>query len=144
MKKLVVVGLCCLVLLAIPVMCAVGELGWWATEAVGVARDEFGPKAVVRKYEWFKDAWTQLQAREANIRERRTQLAALDDAYKGVPRGQWDRVDKQTWAQISAEISGMVAAYNDLAAEYNANKSKATFNFAEMGLPEQVVPMKAE
>ena len=142
--KLIVLGLCLLVLVAVPVMCAVGELGWWATEAVGVARDEFGPRAAVRKYEWFKDAWTQLQAREANIKERRAQLASLEAAYAGTPRAQWDRVDKQTWAQISAEISGMVAAYNDLAAEYNASKSKATFGFAEMGLPEQVVPMKAE
>jgi hypothetical protein len=142
--KLVVLGLCLLVLVTVPVTCAVSGVGWWAAEAAGVARDEFGPRAAVRKYEWFKDAWTQLQAREANIKERKTQLASLEAAYAGMPRPQWDRVDKQTWAQISAEISGMVAAYNDLAAEYNASRSKATFGFAEMGLPEQVVPMKAE
>lgn len=140
----IVLGLCCLALVAVPVTCVVGGVGWFAGEAVGVARDEFGPRAAVRKYEWFKDAWAQLQAREANIKERKSQLAALEASYADTPRGQWPREDRQTWAQISAEISGMVAAYNDLAAEYNANRSKATFSFAERGLPEQVVPMKAE
>ena len=144
-RALVVLALCCLLAaVAVPATCVVGGLGWWAGEAAGVARDEFGPRAAVRKYEWFKDAWAQLQAREANIRERKTQLAALEDSYAGASRGQWAREDRQTWAQISAEVSGMVAAYNALAAEYNANRSKATFSFAERGLPEQVVPMKAD
>lgn len=107
-------------------------LGWFQ-EAAEVSREEFGPRAVLQKYEWFKDASAQLDKKQADIGVYESRLDALEAAYDGVGRAEWDRVDKQQSNLWRAELAGVIASYNGLAAEYNAEMSKFNWRFANVG-----------
>jgi len=108
------------------------SLGWFR-EAAQVTREEFGPRAMLQKYEWFKDASAQLDKKQADIRVYEARLDALEQAYDGVERVEWDRVDKQQSNLWRAELTGVIASYNGLAAEYNAEMSKFNWRFANAG-----------
>jgi len=118
-----------------------GYLFGWCGEAAQVTQEEFGPRAELKKYEWFKDASAQLDAKRANISAGVVRLKSLKDAYtrdgEPLPRSQWARTDLETYNQVQAEIAGMKASYNDLAAQYNADMKKFNYRFANRGeLPE--------
>lgn len=102
-----------------------------------VVKEETSPRALLKKYEWFKDASAQLDAKKKNIEAQQLRLTALEDAYKTdgkpLPRNQWTRTDLETSNQIQAEISGMKANFNDLAAQYNAAMVKINYAFTNVG-----------
>jgi len=92
----------------------------WFGEAATVAKQEFGPKAMLTKYEWFKDASAGLDKKQANITVYSARLAVFD----GMSRKEMDRTDKQQQAQWLSEVAGVRASYNDLAANWNSQISK--------------------
>tara|TARA_Y100000310_G_C20552304_1_gene748712 strand:+ start:429 stop:863 length:435 start_codon:yes stop_codon:yes gene_type:complete len=98
------------------VLNAVGTFG-------NTAVKELGGDALLRKYEWFKDAHNQLNAKTANIKIYKAKL----DAFKQLENP--DRTDKENFATWAQELAGMQASYNDLAAEYNSNMSKVNWKF---------------
>jgi len=107
-------------------------LGWFG-EAAQVAREEASPRAILKKYEWFKDTAAQLQRKQADIRVMDARLKPMRD----VPRTEMDRHDKAELAQVEAERFGLVSSFNSLAAEYNAAMSKINYRFCNVGdLPE--------
>lgn len=106
-------------------------------ETAQVAHDEFGPKALLKKYEWFKDMAASCDKLKANIKVTKTRIDQMEQDYSGVPRNEWDRVDKQTMSQWKAEFAGIKGAYNDGASRYNAQMAKFNWRFTEVGdLPE--------
>ncbi len=109
----------------------------YVNDGAQVVREETSPRALLNKYEWFKDASAQLDAKKANIAAQELRLKALTDAYvvegKAQPRSQWARTDLESFNQITAEVSGLKASYNDLAAQYNAQMVKINFAFANVG-----------
>jgi hypothetical protein len=109
-----------------------GVFGWFG-EAVTVAREEFGPRAMLQKYEWFKNASAQLDKLNADIRVYDGRQQALVAAYGETPRTAWPRDDRQEWSLISAEVAGVKASYNGLAAEYNSEMAKFNHAFANVG-----------
>ena len=120
-------------LVVVVLVWAVGSTLGWFQEAAEVSREEFGPRALLQKYEWFKDASAQLDKKQADIRVYEARLDALEQAYVGVQRADWDRVDKQQSNQWRAELAGVIASYNGLTAEYNAEMSKFNWRFANVG-----------
>lgn len=114
-----------------------------ADEAVDVAHDEFGPRAMLTKYEWFKDAAASLDAKNADIKVFQKKLDNLSEAYPDIPRGKWARDDREQWNITSSEIAGMKASFNSLASEYNASMAKFNWRFAEAGSlpPGATVPL---
>ena len=108
------------------------SLGWFK-EATEVTREEFGPRALLQKYEWFKDASAQLDKKRVDIRVYEARLEAMEAAYDGIERSDWDRVDKQQGNLWQAELAGVISSYNGLAAEYNAEMSKFNWRFANVG-----------
>ena len=110
-------------LILIVISCALSGIGYiagWFGEAATVAKQEFGPKAALKKYEWFKDASAALDQKQANI----TVYAARLSTFDGMTRKEMDRIDKQQQAQWIAELSGVKASYNGLAANWNSQISK--------------------
>ena len=105
-------------------------LGWFG-EAAQVAREEFGPRAALKKYEWFKDSAAVLAKKKADITVFDSVTQATLDDLKEVPRKDWDRTDKETLAQRRIEVAGLKASYNGLAAEYNAAMSKFNWGVFE-------------
>jgi hypothetical protein len=111
----------------------------WCGEAAQVAKEEFGPRASLRKYEWFKDASQVLQKKERDVAIAEAKCQALEASYAGVPRGQWPRSDREQYNVWASELAGIKASYNGLVAEYNAASSKFNWEFAKSGedLPPQ-------
>lgn len=107
-------------------------LGWFS-EAAQVTRQEFGPKAAVRKYEWFKDTAAALAKKQADIKVYEGRQKRLADDYKGKSRIDWAREDREQFNLWEQEVAGIKASYNQLAAEYNANMAKVTWTYAERG-----------
>ena len=111
----------------------VGYVMGWFGEAAQVAKEEFGPREALRKYEWCKDAAAQLDKKQADILMYESRVKSMREDYKDTPRKDWDRTDKETMSQWQSELLGVKASYNGLAAEYNANMAKFNWRFAEAG-----------
>jgi hypothetical protein len=60
-------------------------------------------------------------------------LAYLEDLYKGVARKDWPRDDREQHGQMHAELVGIKASFNDLAATYNAQMAKFNWRFCNAG-----------
>jgi hypothetical protein len=104
-----------------------------ASEAMDVAHEEFGPKALLTKYEWFKDAAAQLDKKRADIKVYDVRIATMSEDYGDTPRKDWDRTDKEQRNIWLGEMAGVKASYNGLAAEYNAQMAKFNWRFCEVG-----------
>lgn len=102
-------------------------------EAAQVVREEFGPRESLRKYEWFKDAAAQCEKKLSDIRVYQGRVDRMHKEYEGTPFSKWDRGDKERLAIMEGEVAGIKASYNSLAAEYNAQMSKISWRYAEVG-----------
>lgn len=87
-------------------------------ETAAVAQKEFGASALLRKYEWFKSAAAELDAKRANIEVYGGLLTSPDTTSKDI---------------LAMEVAGMKASYNSLAAEYNAQMAKFNWRFTNAG-----------
>ncbi len=115
--------------------CAVVDA--WIGESGSVARQELGPRAALKKYEWFKDASAQLDKKKGDIEVQSASLKELEKAYAGKLRSEWTRDDRAEHNQLKAELNGLKASFNQLAAEYNSGMAKINYSFANQGkLPE--------
>lgn len=115
-------------------------LNSWLTESGQVAREEFNPRVVLRKYEWFKDAAAELDRKRADISVMQKSLVELEKTYTGTSRANWAESDRSEQAQLTAELNGLRSSYNDLAAQYNAAMAKISFAFANVGqLPQGAI-----
>ena len=150
-KGPVSLGLKLILIIAI-LAAAIGGVGFvfgWFSEGARVVQEQFGPKAVLEKYEWFKNAAAQLDAFTATIEANKARITAIEGTYvdennKAIPRSKWARSDIEAYNQVLTEIAGIKGAYNNLAGEYNAAMAKVNFRFANQGdLPagaSQVLP----
>ncbi|KKM74387.1 hypothetical protein LCGC14_1400840 [marine sediment metagenome] len=124
----------------------IGHACNWFGEAATVAREEFGPRAMLKKYEWFKDAAAALDKKRADVGVYDARVLSLKEGYADTPRKDWAREDREQVNVWSSEKAGIVASYNGLAAEYNAAMAKFNWRFAEAGdLPKGAdVPLPRE
>jgi len=109
----------------------IGSIGYglgWFSEAATVAKTEFGAKASLKKYEWFKDCSNTIEEKRNSIKLYEANLKNIDKQYEGVKRKDWDDFDKAQYNQWSMEIVGIKASYNKVVKEYNSQSDK--FNWA--------------
>lgn len=125
------------VILSVVVLSAlIGVIGYsfgWIGETAKVAQEEFGPKAMLEKYEWFKDAAAQLEKKQADITVYAGRMTAMNETYKDLARQKWPREDREQFNVWASEVAGVRAGYNLLAAEYNAQMAKFNWRFANVG-----------
>lgn len=82
-------------LLLILVLCGCGYI----SDAQNTVFQQTKASAVLKKYEWFKDAAAQLESFDATIKVQQKRLEFLES-----DRANWTRDDRQNWNQISNEI----------------------------------------
>lgn len=99
----------------------VGSVFGMFSEAVTVAKQEFGAKASLKKYEWFKDASEQIIKLSSDI-------GIYEDKQNGMCVPGMDRIAREQCMLWSQEVAGIKSAYNDVVAEYNAQSRK--FNWS--------------
>jgi hypothetical protein len=101
------------------------------SEGIKVGKDEFGPKIALVKYEWFKDASFQLDAKIQNLKTYKQRIDNMEESYSLISRNKWNRTDSDTYNQWITEYSGISANYNNLVAEYNSNSNKFNWKIFE-------------
>lgn len=105
----------------------------WFGETAMLAKEEFGPRAILEKYEWFKDAAAQLEKKQADIAVYDGRLTAMNETYKNLERQKWPREDREQYNIWASEVAGVKASFNTLAADYNAQMAKFNWRFANVG-----------
>lgn len=124
-----------------------------AAETADVAQEQFGARALLHKYEWFKDASAALDRKRADIEVYRKRMDDLKASNDGQPRSKWAREDREQSNLWSSELAGIKASYNQLAAEYNSEMAKFNWRFANRGelpqgagnpLPREYKPYETE
>lgn len=97
--------------------------------------DEFKPSELLRKYEWFKNASSQLDQKKSSLEVYKDRFVELKQSYQkdSLNRSKWSREDKEQWNIWQSEYAGLKASYNDLAAQYNSAMSKFNYRFCNKG-----------
>lgn len=109
----------------------------WINEGATVAREEVGPRAALKKYEWFKDASATIEEKGHTIRVYEMNRTDMFESYGSIPRKDWDTLDKRQYNQWSMEITGIKASYNKVVKEYNSASSKFNWNlFDTVDIPQ--------
>ena len=95
------------------------------SETSSVVKKEFGPSALLKKYEYFKDLSAAIDEKRATI-----------EVYKSQLDGIKNHEDFQ-YQQTQAEMIGLISMHNSLCSEYNSAMSKFNYAFCNKGtLPE--------
>jgi hypothetical protein len=105
----------------------------WCSEAADVAREQFGPRASLQKYEQFKDQAAGLDRLRANIESYKKRLQDLEIGFTGVHRAKWPRDVREQWSLWRSELLGIRAQYNSVAAQYNSSMAKFNYAYANRG-----------
>jgi hypothetical protein len=130
-----------LVVIGIAVLCVVAFFGITALNftcgaidnAASVAKKELYPDALLKKYEWFKNASAELDKKQADVSIYAAKIKSMRTDYQGQKRSTWDRTDKETFSIWEQELAGIRASYNSLSAEYNAQMAKINWAFCNIG-----------
>jgi len=121
------------VTIGIALLCAVlsgiGVVFGWFGEAATVAREQVGPRALLEKYEWFKDTSATLDKKRADIDVFTHRVEKLEKRYAESK----SRTDDEALNQAETELAGVISSYNDLSARYNAQMAKVNWRFANRG-----------
>ncbi len=105
----------------------------WCTNAADTVYKETSPDALLKKYEWFKNASAEADKKLADIEVYKSRQKSMEESYTGVPRKDWSTVDKEQYNLWQQEVAGVIASYNSLAAEYNSQMSKINWAFTNVG-----------
>jgi len=126
-KTFAVVG----AILGVLVLVVVFQIFGFVGEAIEVVQEETSPRAVQEKYEWFKRTKAVLDAKVADIEVFRSQIEAVQRDYPDVTQRPRDvRISFNQWRR---EAVGIVASYNGLASQYNAQHAMWNYRFADFG-----------
>ena len=127
--------------IGIPACFIIGQTTSWCSGAVQVAQEQFNARELLRKYEWFKNASAQLDAKTADIE-------LYKQRFDTLPKGNvtaWPRHLTDQYMIWQSEYTGIRASYNALASEYNAQMSKFNWRFTNAGdVPEGGKPLPRE
>jgi hypothetical protein len=108
----------------------------YASKAAAVVAHEIDPALLQQKYEWFKNAHAALDAKVATIATYQARTVKLQKLY-GTDAVKWPRDVREEWSLEASEEAGVIASYNTLAADYNAQMAKWNWRFTNIsGLPQ--------
>src|SRR5678816_4764567 len=76
-------GYVVLIVIALVLFSLIGSVLGWFGQAKQVAEQEFSPRALFDRYQWFKDAAAQLDKKRADISVYNQRIKAMDTDYIG-------------------------------------------------------------
>ena len=106
---------------------ALGGCGWLG-RASDLAQQQVDPFELQRKYELFKDEAAQLDRKLADIRVYQSRFSNFHCHDTAL-----DRVSREQCMVWEQEVAGIIASYNDTAADYNAQMAKWNYSFCNVG-----------
>jgi len=108
----------------------VGYVAGWFSEAAQVAQDEFGPKAALKKYEWFKEQAAAIKKMDQDVAMFESRSKAIDTQYDsyGSDRAKWSMDIRLQYnrakEQSRDDLVAVASQRNNLVKDYNAASSK--------------------
>lgn len=111
----------------------VGSITGFFGDAASTAKREFQASTMLKRYEWFKDASSQLEKKVADIQVYEHKLKLLKEDYPKVSRSDWPRDDREQYNIWISEMDGIKMSYNSLASQYNAAMVKFNYRFTNVG-----------
>jgi len=105
-----------------------GYVVGWFGRATDVVTQQIDPFELQRKYELFKDESAQLDKKVADIHVYENRFKKMNCSSQSLDRTA--REQCMIWTQ---EVSGIIASYNELAADYNSQMSKWNYRFCNVG-----------
>mgnify|MGYP007031238894 CR=1 FL=1 len=102
--------------------CAIGYAYNWFGEGFQVAREEFGPRAAIFKYEWFHDKHENIKSVKQKVKIAQDAVKAFTDSAG--PRSSWTFEDKNEMSRLSAVLNATQNILTEMVSEYNSNSSK--------------------
>jgi hypothetical protein len=105
----------------------------WLGSAAQVVSNEVDPANLQRKYEWFKDTSAQLDKKKADIAVYERRFKTVGGATGTCPQTLNRTASEQCFVWVQ-EVSGIIASYNGLAAEYNSEMAKWNWRFTNVGM----------
>jgi len=117
-------------LLIVAVLGVVGYVLGWFGEAAQVAQKEFGPKAALAKYEWFKEQSAAIKKMDQDVAMFEQRGKDIDAQYAsyGADHAKWPldvRVEyNRAKGQSRDDLVAVASQRNNLVKEYNAASSK--------------------
>lgn len=94
--------------------------------------EQYKPSELLKKYEWFKDAGAQLDAKVATLHTYESRREEMTKDYTS-DRSKWPRDVREQSSVWESEYLGVKASYNSLAADYNAQMAKFNYRFCNVG-----------
>lgn len=126
------------VLPAIAVFVVIGSFAYgfgWISEAADVAREQHGPRASLKKYEWFVDQAAYIDKMDADValyRQRAADTTTQYEATYGNDRTAWPPSAQmqygEAYKQAKDDLLAVISQRNNLVREYNAQSEK--FNWS--------------
>jgi hypothetical protein len=121
-----------MIILAFVLLWIVGAALGWFGRAADVVQQEVDPAVLLQRYQWFKDAAAQLDAQHANISVYENRFKSIGGSVGTCPPNLNRTAQEQCFVWVQ-EVSGIIASYNDLAAQYNSQMSKINWRFTNVG-----------
>lgn len=112
------------------VVSAVGYVFGWFGEAATVVQEEFGPRAALKKYEWFIDQANRVEKMDQDIKMFEGRVTNVDSQYKtyGDDRAKWPphisvQFNRER-QQAREDLIAVASQRNNLVREYNSQSEK--------------------
>ena len=100
-------------------------LGWFS-EGAQVAQEQFGPRAALKKYEWFIDRSNQIKKMDGDVKIFQARVSLVDSTYGS--KKSMDLVTRQLYndkkQQAETDLAAIISQRNNLVTEYNAQSEK--------------------
>jgi hypothetical protein len=91
---------------------------------------------VLYNYEWFRNQYADIQTWQQRVDNKHAELNAFLASVG--PRDTWKSQDRNYFASLSSQITGLNNQLIAMKATYNANASKANRSIFMAGLPEVI------
>ncbi|MDO8510012.1 MAG: hypothetical protein Q7S15_00065 [bacterium] len=129
----------------------IGSVGWvlgWFSEAAQVTQEQFGPRAGLKKYEWFVEQSNAITKMDQDVELFKSRKTNLKDEYMsyGEDRAKWPphiqvEYNRQS-SQVRDDLVAVLSQRNNLVRDYNAASEK--FNWAPFNTKDDKPPTTYE
>lgn len=107
--------------LTIILVMIVGAVLRYCNNTLEVAHKEYSPEALLKKYEYFKNASSAIDSYRADIEMRASVLKQMSNK------------ESDNYMMSQQELMGIITEYNNMCSDYNSAMSKFNYAFCNKG-----------
>ena len=108
---------------------------WGCNVATGVVDKVVNPSAIIVNYEWYETQFRDIKAAEGQIKDAEDSIKR----YKEDNKGNWTFDQREEYARLNSNVTGLRSYRRSLIEAYNAKASMITRNMWKSGtLPQHI------